>query len=283
MDNAHHFKGNPAPLGLHTTPPLAKNLGSNRLCDKIHHTETSENVMTTINDISDLIRIIRQDPDWAEALRSVLLSKELLALPETFAAFVSKTRENSRVANQRLYAIETNVAHLTTSQASMGGDLSRLAGRDYESYAARRALLMVANLLELITVKTLSSTSETQWLDDLTLRAQLGGEITHGEALQLQAADLVLEGIVPPKNMTPSTSLEPHETNAVPEGQSPTFYLLAEISMTIQERDMTRAINRAAILHKATGTRTMPLLVGTALEHGLDKGDTVFLEVPDLD
>ena len=46
--------------------------------------------MTTINDISDLIRIIRQDPDWAEALRSVLLSKELLALPETFAAFVSE-------------------------------------------------------------------------------------------------------------------------------------------------------------------------------------------------
>ena len=97
--------------------------------------------MTTINDISDLIRIIRQDPDWAEALRSVLLSKELLALPETFAAFVSETRENSRLVNQRLHAIETNVADLTSSQVSMGGDLSRLAGRDYESYAAWRAPL----------------------------------------------------------------------------------------------------------------------------------------------
>ena len=232
--------------------------------------------MTTINDISDLIRIIRQDPDWAEALRSVLLSKELLALPETFAAFVSENRENSRLVNQRLLAIET-------SQTSMGGDLSRLSGRDYEGYAARRAPLMVANLLELTTVETLSNTSETQWLDDLALRAQLRGDITHAEALQLQAADLVLEGIVLPTNMTPSTSLEPQETTPVPEGQSPTFYLLAEISMTIQERDMTRVINRAAILQKATGTRTMPLLVSTALENGLDKGDTVFLEVPDLD
>ena len=239
--------------------------------------------MTTINDISDLIRIIRQDPDWAEALRSVLLSKELLALPETFAAFVSENRENSRIANQRLCAIETNVAHLTTSQTGMGGDLSRLAGRDYEGYAARRAPLMVANLLGLTTVETLSNTSETQWLDDLALRAQLRGDISHAEALQLQAADLVLEGIVLPTNMTPSTPLEPQETNPVPEGQSPTFYLLAEISMTIQERDMTRAIDRAAILQKATGTRTMPLLVGTALENGLDRGETVFLEVPDLD
>ena len=239
--------------------------------------------MTTINDISDLIRIIRQDPDWAEALRSVLLSKELLALPETFAAFVSETRENSRLVNQRLHAIETNVADLTSSQVSMGGDLSRLAGRDYESYAARRAPLMVANLLDLLTVRTLSSTSETQWLDALALRAQLDGDITHAEALQLQAADLVLESLTIPTNMPPSMTLEPQETNPAREGRGPELYLLAEISMTIQERDVTRAVDRAAILQKATGTKTKPLLIGTVLENGLDKGDTVFLEVPDLD
>ena len=239
--------------------------------------------MTTINDISDLIRIIRQDPDWAEALRSVLLSKELLALPETFAAFVSETRENARLVNQRLHAIESSVADLTSSQASIGGDLSRLAGRDYESYAARRAPLMAANLLDLHTVKTLSSTSETQWLDDLTLRAQLDGDITHAEALQLQAADLVLESITLPTNMTPSMTLEPRETNPEREGRGPELYLLAEISMTIQERDVTRAVNRAAILQKATGTKTKPLLIGTVLKNGLDKGDTVFLEIPDLD
>ena len=34
--------------------------------------------MTTINDISDLIRILRDDPAWADAVRSVLLSQELL-------------------------------------------------------------------------------------------------------------------------------------------------------------------------------------------------------------
>ena len=239
--------------------------------------------MTTINDISDLIRIIRQDPDWAEALRSVLLSKELLALPETFAAFVSETRENSRLVNQRLHAIETNVADLTSSQVSMGGDLSRLAGRDYESYAARRAPLMVVNLLDLLTVRTLSSTSETQWLDDLALRAQLDGAITHAEALQLQAADLVLESLTLPTNMPPSMTLEPQETNPAREGRAPELYLLAEISMTIQERDVARAVDRAAILQKATGTKTKPLLIGTVLENGLDKGGTVFLEVPDLD
>ena len=246
--------------------------------------------MTTINDISDLIRIIRQNPEWAEALRSVLLSEELLALPETFAAFVSETRENSHLVNQRLDAIETDVAEIKTnitdlasSQASMGGDLSRLASRDYESYAARRAPLMVAHLLHLPNVRTLSSTSEPQWLDNLTMRAQLDRVITHAEALQLQAADLVLESITLPTNMTPSMTPETQETNPEREGRGPEIYLLAEISMTIKERDVTQAVDRAAILQKATGAKTKPLLIGTALENGLDKGDTIFLEVPDLD
>ena len=260
--------------------------------------------MTTINDISDLIRIIRQDPEWAEALRSVLLSKELLALPETFAAFVSETRENSRLTNQRLHSIETNIAGIKTniagiktniagiktnvadiasSQASMGGDLSRLADRDYESYAVRRTPLMAANLMDLLNVKTLSSASETQWLDDLALRAQLEGNITHDEALQLQATDLVLEGSTSPANMTPSLNIEIQETNPEREGRGPELYLLAEISVTIQERDVTRAVDRAAILQKATGTKTQPLAIGTALENGLNTRETVFLEVPDLD
>ena len=230
--------------------------------------------MNTINDISDLIRIIREDPDWAEALRSVLLSKELLALPETFAAFVSETRENSRLMNQRLHAIET-------SQASMGGDISRLTVRDYESYAVRRAPLLAASLQNLPNVQILSSANQPQWLDGLALRAQLEGELTHAEALELQAADLVLESITLPTNMNPSMTFETEETD--PEGRHPQLYLLAQISMTIQERDVTRAVDRAAILQKATGTKTKPLLIGTALENGLNKGDTVFLEIPDLD
>ena len=170
--------------------------------------------------------------------------------------------------------METKVTDL----ASMGGDLSYLARRDYENCAARRAPLMAANMLDLLTVRTLSSTSKPKWLDDLALRAQVNGDITHGEALQLQESDLVLEGAHIPASTAPPT--EPG-----PEGESPEpeFYLLAEISTTIQERDVTRAVERAAILQKATGVRTEPLLMGTAVENGLDKGDILFMEVPALD
>ena len=38
--------------------------------------------MTTINDIHDLARILRENPDWAETMRGILLGKELLELPQ---------------------------------------------------------------------------------------------------------------------------------------------------------------------------------------------------------
>ena len=37
--------------------------------------------MTTINTIEDLARILRDQPTWAEALRALLLTQELLDLP----------------------------------------------------------------------------------------------------------------------------------------------------------------------------------------------------------
>ena len=259
---------------------------------------------TPIENFQDILDAMQRNPQLRDALRRHMLSDELLALPETFAAFVSETRDNFRLVNQRLQPLDTNVAELASgqasmrddlsrldiniteiasSQASMGGTLSHLTGRDYESHAARRAPLMATHLLNLPYVSTLSSPRDTQWLDDLALRTLQDGNITHDEALHLQAADLVLETTLK-INRTPIMTLDLPEPHAEQEGQDPhQLYLLAEISMTVQERDLVRAVNRAAILQKATGVRTTPLVIGTALENELDKGDTIFLEIPALD
>ena len=231
--------------------------------------------MTTINDISDLIRIIQHDPAWAEALRSVLLSKELLELPETFAAFVGETRENFRLVYQRLDNIESDVADLKSSVNRMsgdinrmggdinrmGGDISRLTGRDYETRAARRAPLMAAHALNLSHAETFFSAAHPDQLDSLALDAQLKGVINPAEALELQSADLIITG---------------HGPNY------PELRLLGEISVTIQQKDLDRATRRSQILQKATGITTLPILIGTAVEPELDIGKITFLEVPDI-
>ena len=58
---------------------------------------------TAINDIIDFIRIIRERPEWADAARSVLLSQELLELPQRLAEYAVAT-------NQRMERLETTLA-----------------------------------------------------------------------------------------------------------------------------------------------------------------------------
>ncbi len=81
---------------------------------------------TTINDITDLIRILEQQPQWANALRSILLSPELLELPEKFAEFVAATNDNFRTVNRRLEALETGQAELIAGQAELKADVEEL-------------------------------------------------------------------------------------------------------------------------------------------------------------
>ncbi len=89
--------------------------------------------MTTINTIEDLIRILRDQPTWAEALRAILLTQELLDLPGRFDRFVEAQREaneaqqeTNRLTGQRLNSIE--------------GQLGNMEGGQYERTVRTRAL-----------------------------------------------------------------------------------------------------------------------------------------------
>ncbi|MCY4409076.1 MAG: hypothetical protein OXC27_01330 [Caldilineaceae bacterium] len=49
--------------------------------------------MSTINTMEELIQVLDEHPEWVEALRSRLLTRELLDLPHNFAMFVAEMRE----------------------------------------------------------------------------------------------------------------------------------------------------------------------------------------------
>ena len=73
--------------------------------------------MTTINNVADLVRILKEQPEWADTIRGILLSEELLNLPARFAEFVQLTQESHRIINERLTQIDTRVGRLETGQA----------------------------------------------------------------------------------------------------------------------------------------------------------------------
>ena len=66
--------------------------------------------MTTINNIEDLIRVLGDNPEWAEALRLRLLTRELIALPEVFSQFVT---QNGQVFERSVAALEALQRDLT--------------------------------------------------------------------------------------------------------------------------------------------------------------------------
>ena len=103
--------------------------------------------MTTINTIEDLARILREQPTWAEALRALLLTQDLLDLPGRFDRFVETQREfnqaqqkaneaqeeTNRLTDRRLNAIEGRLDRVE-------GQLGNLQGNQYERTVRTKAL-----------------------------------------------------------------------------------------------------------------------------------------------
>ena len=75
--------------------------------------------MIRIDTIEDLVRVLDDHPDWREAVRARLLSRELLDLPSEFSAFVAETR--AFVAESRAFReeMETSVAETTAFREGM--------------------------------------------------------------------------------------------------------------------------------------------------------------------
>ena len=67
----------------------------------------------TINNIVDLYRIIDEQPEWAEALRSRLLGAELLAMPRQLAQLTAETRDLRAITEKLAETAAEHTVQLT--------------------------------------------------------------------------------------------------------------------------------------------------------------------------
>ena len=102
---------------------------------------------TAVADIADLVKILREQPEWAETLRSVLLSKELLELPEKLAQLTAQvTRLTSRleefIAEQREInrRFAEQLAQLTAQVSRLTEQVAQLTARLEEFIAEQREI-----------------------------------------------------------------------------------------------------------------------------------------------
>ena len=220
-------------------------------------------MMTTINNMEDLLRILEEHPEWRAAARGLIVGEELAQLPgrvtkleESLAAFIQATDRNFQLVHQRLERLEEGQARLEggfaglkegqarleAAQARMSGQLGILVGSNFEGRASRLAPRHVRRILGISRTEAVYSfegnkTAEFNGLLDSAVEA---GSITEDEADELWLTDLVLAG---------------------QDQQGQRKYVVLEVSLTAQQQDADRALDRAGILEKATGLRALPAVM----------------------
>ena len=91
--------------------------------------------MTTINTAEDLIELLRENQEFREAARQIILTEELLRLPVTFHVYMSESRDYSEAADKRLQTLEEGQRHHTNEIGQLNLEL-RLYNRGLSLIAA---------------------------------------------------------------------------------------------------------------------------------------------------
>ena len=211
--------------------------------------------MTSINDINDLARILREQPEWADAIRSLLLGKELLDLPNQFAEFVEITNRNFQLVHERLERLESDmttvkadVAVLKTDMGQVKGQMGNVLGINYEikieknigSIAGRHLQVRRINILKGAWIGLAPS------LMDLIEQAEDDGIITEEQSYELGLTDLIFDGRR--------------------RDDASVLHVAAEISVTIGNTDITRATERASILRDVINQPVVPAVIGSRID-----------------
>ena len=238
--------------------------------------------MATINTIEDLIRILDENPEWTEALRSRLLTRELLELPARFAEYAESNNERLDTIEARLDTIEARLDTLDRQLEIVKAQLQSLELRidrldrrmerfedDMARFRSRHASEMVKEQSDIMADELGYRKVQTLTRRDLLRMVNSADteDISRSDLRSFRRADLIVE--------------------AVEDSTGESCYLAVEISFTVNGRDTTRAIRNAKFLSRFTGLRAVPVVSGVRkddlVNSDLTAGNVSWFEIEDED
>ena len=220
--------------------------------------------MTTIQTFEDILAAMRDNPVLREAMRqhvrdeefNTRVLSELADLKTDVAELKTDVAElktdvaelKTDVAELKtdVAELKTDVARMDARQDRMEGQLSNLTGTAYERKVARRAANAVRRYLGVRDAELVYSLAnpESSHLSNLLYQATEANLISDEQVNDLEDADLILMG--------QSSDGEP-------------TYVVAEVSITIDDSDVDRAARRARTLQTASGLPAQPVVIGTTI------------------
>ena len=229
--------------------------------------------MTTINDISDLIRVLQEHPEWRQALRGIILDEDLTRLPQQVDERFDQVDQRFDQVDQRLDQVDQRLDQVDTQIQQFkaevdqrfdqmdqrfnqmddrlnhtNGRLDNMTGTNYEIKVEKNIRSVAPQQMGLRSIRVVHGTLSGMDpnLQHAIEQAADNGTVTWEEASALMAVDLIFEA------RTRTAGIPAHVT--------------AEISITAGAQDVTRAKDRAQILEKVLGTEATPAVVCSRIE-----------------
>ena len=208
--------------------------------------------MTTINNIEDLLRILDENPEWVEAVRTRLLTRELLELPQVVAGLAQRMDEQA----QMIAELSQTVAELVTTVNGLANDLRATNRRldrlqdDVGWLKGRIIYDIVRDDDALIADEMGFRLEQTLARADLRRLSELHdvSDLSRGEMLSFHRADLVMK--------VADNAGNPH-------------YIAVEASFTVNGRYSRRALRNAELLTRFTGLPAMAAVAGVRYDRDL--------------
>ena len=265
---------------------------------------------TVINDIADLYRILDEQPQWAEAIRSRILGSELLSVPqrldqlteqihelrEIVSQLAATTAENTRqFAELRETAAEhtRQFAELRETAAEHTRQFAEL--RETVSQLAVTAEESTRHIIELCRITELQTRRMNRMETDIGKVKGIGAQIRAEQTIAVIADELDLFNPVQVPtaelvNFAHQLKLDRSARSsfiradlvflAQDAHQSP-VYCAVEVSWTVAHRDLQRARRNAEMLKRATGTAARAVVAGERYEDHLNWTGVAWCELED--
>ena len=161
----------------------------------------------------------------------------LQRLTDRFDDFAEETRDFMEETRRNREADTKRFDNLTSITTELRNDMARLKGREYERYVSHTLLSPVSRRLRLRRPR-LAHSAAYGTSDELSIR--LEDLMERHDLFDVVLSDAIVRGT--------------HEGEPA--------YAVVEISLTVGNRDISRAADRAARLETATGIKTFPVVIG---------------------
>ena len=256
--------------------------------------------MTAINTIEDLVRIMDERPEWVEAMRVRLLTREVLELPQTIAKLAETVEKFIDSTNKRLDSIAARLdqhdarfdavdARFDQVDARFEAVDARFDQVDARFEAVDARFDQVDTRFEAVDARFETVNGSIQKLrnDIAPLKAAHARNAAIDDAIAI-ASDL---GLRRTKNLTRDEVWELTEsvdTSGIPTNELRSFrradliveatdkndevcYVAVEISFTANGRDTIRAIRNAEFLNRFTGRRSYAAVAGLSRDNRVNE------------